>query len=160
MAVLYYRELLNYFTRSVHDRDTAADVVQEAYARVLALQRSGTAVLQPRALLYHTGRNIVARLAVRRQAEQRMLDTLALVSADSAPSVERVVMAREQLRVLIDRLGVMPRKRRDVFILVRIHGYSYDDAAVHMGVSHAAIEKHVMRAIFDCAGLSAGRSES
>ena len=37
----YYQELLNYFARMVRSRDTAADLVHEAYARVLALQRSG-----------------------------------------------------------------------------------------------------------------------
>lgn len=35
----YYRELLNYFSRQVKDRDAAVDIVQEAYARVLAVQQ-------------------------------------------------------------------------------------------------------------------------
>lgn len=151
VAIRYYRELLNYFTRSVNDRDDAADVVQEAYTRVLALQQSGGVVLQPRALLYHAGRNIVATRATRRAAEKRMLDTLALVACDSAPSAEREAMAREQLAHLLVRLGNMPPKRRDVFVLVRIHGYSYQEAGEHMGLSQAAIEKHVMRGIIDCA---------
>ncbi|RYY62770.1 MAG: RNA polymerase subunit sigma-24, partial [Comamonadaceae bacterium] len=120
----YYRELLNYFTRSVNDRHAAADVVQEAYVRVLSLESRGVVVLQPRALLYHTGRNIVARGAVRQATERRVLETLALVSAESAPSVEREAIARQQLRILVERLETMPPKRRDVFILVRIHGYS------------------------------------
>ena len=37
----YYRELLGYFTRAAGDRDTAADVVQEAYVRVLTLHGRG-----------------------------------------------------------------------------------------------------------------------
>lgn len=151
MAAPYYLELLNYFARRGNDRDAAADVVQEAYARVLALQRSGGTVLNLRALLYHTGRNVLASAATRRAAEQRMLDTLALVGADSAPSVEREAIARQQLERLLQRLGSMPRKRRDVFILVRIHGYSYEEAGERMGLSEGAIERHVMRGILDCA---------
>ncbi|RYY81023.1 MAG: sigma-70 family RNA polymerase sigma factor [Comamonadaceae bacterium] len=152
MAVHHYRELLNYFTRSVNDRHAAADVVQEAYLRVLALQSRGVQVLQPRALLFHTGRNIVARQAVRHATERRILDTLALVAADSAPSMERDAIARQQLRLLVERLETMPAKRRDVFLLVRVHGHSYGDAAAHMGISLAAVEKHVVRAILDIAG--------
>ena len=49
MVAHYYQELLNYFARMVRSRDTAADLVHEAYARVLALQRSGEAITQPRA---------------------------------------------------------------------------------------------------------------
>jgi len=55
----YYRELLNFLSRSVHDRDTAADLAQESYARVLAAQQTGQAVQHPRALLYRTARNLV-----------------------------------------------------------------------------------------------------
>ncbi len=159
MPERFYRELLRYFTRHTRDGDAAADVVQEAYLRVYALQHAGGAVLAPRALLYHTGRNIVATDATRRAAEQRMLDTLALVSSgDSAPTVERQAIARQQLDRLVERLAAMPRKRREAFILVRIHGYTYKEAAEHMGLSEAALERNVMRGIFDCAGLAPART--
>lgn len=157
MPERYYRELLRYFTRRSADGDHAADLVQEAYTRVYALQRSGGTVLEPRALLYHAGRNIAATTATRQAAERRVLETLALVGSDSVPSVERVVIARQQLDRLIERLGRMPRKRREVFILVRIHGYRYHEAAERMGLSDEAVERHVMRGIFDCAGLAPGR---
>lgn len=157
MPQRYYRELLRYFTRSFGDRDTAADVVQEAYVRIFALQRKGNAILDPRALLYHVGRNVAATQATRRAAEQRMLDTLGLVAADAAPSVERTVIARQQLDALVRRLSVMPRKRRDAFILVRIHGCSYAEAGAYMGLRVEAIERHVMRGILDCAGLAPSR---
>ncbi|QHJ00450.1 sigma-70 family RNA polymerase sigma factor [Xylophilus rhododendri] len=158
MPERYYRELLRYFTRRAGDGDGAADLVQEAYSRVYALQRSGGAVLEPRAFLYHAGRNIAATAATRQAAERRMLDTLALVGSDSAPSVERTAIARQQLQRLIERLERMPRKRREVFILVRIHGWRYHEAAERLGLSDEAVERHVMRGIFDCAGLAPGRA--
>lgn len=158
MPERYYRELLRYFTRKAGDSHLAADVVQEAYVRIYALQHGGGSVLEPRALLYHTGRNIVATAATRRAAEQRMLDTLGLVAADSAPSVEREAIARQQLDRLISRLAVMPPKRRAVFVLVRVHGYSYAEAGERMGLNEVAVERHVMRGILDCAGLAPSRA--
>lgn len=154
MPERYYRELLRYFTRRSGDGERAADVVQEAYTRIYALQHRGGAVLEPRALLYHAGRNILSTATSRQAAERRMLDTLALVAPDCAPSVERQAIARQQLDRLIAHLERMPRKRRDVFILVRIHGYSYQEAGERLGLSDGAIEKHVMRGILDCAGLA------
>ncbi|MEG1455609.1 MAG: sigma-70 region 4 domain-containing protein [Comamonas sp.] len=47
----------------------------------------------------------------------------------------------------------MPRKRREAFILVRIYGCSYAEAAAHMGVSVDAIDRHVVRAVMDCMRL-------
>lgn len=157
MPERYYRELLRYFTRSAGDGDAAADLVQSAYARIYALQRSGGTVLDARALLYQTTRNLAASGARRRQAEQRMLDALALVAPASAPSAEREAMAREQLQRFMQRLQAMPRKRRDVFILVRIYGYSYREAGEHLGMTPTNIERHVMRGILDCAAHAPAR---
>lgn len=156
MLERYHRELLRYFTRKAGDGDTAADLVQEAYARVLGHQDAGGLVLEPRALLYQTGRNLLATQAARRAAELRMLDTLALVAPDSAPSVERHVAARQQLRRLVALLEAMPRKRRHAFLLVRIHGLSYAQTAAHMEISEKAVEHHMTRALLDCAGYGGG----
>ena len=59
MSVHYYRELLNFCAKNLKDRDAAADLVQEVYARFLAVGRSGETVLDPRALLYRTARNLL-----------------------------------------------------------------------------------------------------
>lgn len=149
MAAPYYVELVSFFSRSLGDREAASDVVQESYARVLAMGATQTVVRDLRALLYRTGKNIVIDDARRRQAETRMLDTLALVCADEAPSAERAVDARRQLERLLGRLSAMPRKRREVFVLVRIYGYSHAEAAAHLGNTEAAVEKHIVRAVAD-----------
>jgi len=152
MLERYYRELLRYFTRRAGDGDVAADVVQEAYARVLSLQDPGGQVREPRALLYQTGRNLLVTQAARQSAEARMLETLALVSPEMAPSTERHAIARQQLERLVTLIEAMPRKRRDAFVLVRIHGLSYADTASHMEISEIAVERHMTRALLDCAG--------
>lgn len=155
MPQRYYKELLRYFTRKAGDGDTAADVVQEAYTRILALQARGGVVREPRALLYQTGRNVLVDQVSRRAAEARVLDTLALVGADCAPCAERHASARQQLDRLVALLESMPRKRSQVFILVRIHGFSYAEAARYMEISELAIERHMTRALLDCAGYAA-----
>jgi len=153
----YYSELVNYFARSLNDRDAAADVVQESCARVIGMT-GGAAVRDMRALLYRVGRNIVIDEARRRRAEAGMLETLALVQCDEAPSTEREACARQQLERLAARLAAMPRKRCEAFVLVRIYGFSHAEAAIRQGCSEAAIEKHVVRAVCDLLGLAASRS--
>lgn len=150
MVAHYYPELLNFFSRSLGDRDAAADVVQEAFARVLTMHANGTAVFDPRALLFRTGKNLIVSDARRRAAEARMLDTLHLVSNDRAPSAEQLIDARQQLERLLARLSAMPRKRHEAFILVRIYGYSYTEAGEFMGIAPSAVDRHVVRGVLDC----------
>lgn len=158
MPERYYRELLRYFTRSAGDRDMAADLVQSTYTRIYALQRAGGTVQDARALLYKTARNLAASGATRRQAEQRVMDALRLVAPTSAPSAESTAMAHEDLNLFLQRLEAMPRKRRDVFILVRIYGHSYREASEHLGMTETNIERHVMRGILDCAAHAPSRA--
>ncbi len=161
MAAPYYAELVRFFSRSLNDREAAADVVQESYARVLAMRTNGanaSTIQNLRALLFHTGKNIVVDGARRREAEARMLETLALVCADEAPSTERMVHARQQLERLAARLTAMPRLRREAFVLVRIYGFSHAEAAAHQQSTVAAIEKHIVRAVFDCMTLAGGKT--
>lgn len=150
VAARTYAELVNFFSRSLNDREAASDLVQEAFARLLALHARGAEVSDDRALLYRMGKNLVVDGARQRAAEDRMLQTLALIGRDSAPSVEQQVSARQQLDRLMARMAVMPRKRREAFILVRIYGYSYAEAGAFMGLNASAVDRHVVRAVFDC----------
>lgn len=154
MDARHYSELINFFARFLNDREAARDVVQESYARVFASVSPARPARNLRALLFRAGKNIVIDRARRHLAEQAMLDTLAMMSAHEAPCTEHWVLVRQQLRALLARLGVMPRKRREVFVLVRIYGFSHQEAATHLGLSLAAIEKHVVRAVMDCLDLA------
>lgn len=149
----HYNELVGFFARAVSDRHTATDIVQECYARLLAME-TRTPLNDPRALLYRIGKNIVTDSARRRVAETRMLETLALVMPDEAPSPERQACARQQLDRLLSRLQAMPRKRREAFVLVRLYGLTHAQAAEQMQCSEAAIEKHIVRGVIDCIDLA------
>ncbi|WP_382322888.1 sigma-70 family RNA polymerase sigma factor [Hydrogenophaga sp. UC242_53] len=152
-AAHYYAELLNYFSRALQNREAAADVVQESYARVLGMD--GQALVRDmRALLYRTGKNIVIDDARRRRVEAGMLETLGLIHRDEAPSADRIASARQQLSRLAVRLATLPRRRREAFILVRVYGHTHAEAAEHQGVSVEAIEKHVVRAVCDLMDLA------
>ena len=74
MVAHYYAELVSFFARSLNSRDAAADVVQESYARVFAMQSQDLAIRDLRALLFRTGKNIVIDDARRRQVDAQVLD--------------------------------------------------------------------------------------
>ncbi|WP_454690270.1 sigma-70 family RNA polymerase sigma factor [Achromobacter aloeverae] len=150
----YYKELSGFFSRSLKDREAAADVVQECYARALAMDTGGMAIENPRALLYRIGKNIVIDRSRRQAAEDRFLASLGVVTDVGTPSAEQHVMWRQRLGALLARLQRMPPKRRDVFILVRIYGYSHAEAAAHLGCTVVAVEKHIVRAVIDCGDLA------
>lgn len=149
MDVRHYTELIGFFSRFLNDKDAAADVVQESYVRVFALTQSENVVRDLRALLYKTGKNIAIDAARRRKIEASAYETLAVLGATQVMSVEGQVNARLQLERLLQRVQAMPRKRQEVFVLVRVFGFTHAEAAQHLALSIASIEKHIVRAVYD-----------
>jgi RNA polymerase sigma-70 factor (ECF subfamily) len=157
MDARYYGELLSHFSRAMNDRDAAADIVQEAYARLLALQRAGQAVAEPRALLYRTARNLVIdrhrRAVARAQAGMSTDERLDDVAASRACEPDMAAASSQTLRAVLATIDALPLRCREAFILHRFDGLTHAEVAQRMGVSRKAVEQHVqnaMRAIRVC----------
>lgn len=147
-----YAELRRFLSRRLGNADDAADVAQSSFERAYKYALD-VPVASPRALLFRTARSVCIDEARRRQVEARVLGTYSATTAIAAPSTERVVAEREAIARITARLARLPKKRRDVFILVRVYGYTHGEAAAYMGLTIAAVEKHVVRATLDCCDL-------
>lgn len=154
MLERYHRELLNFLTRQVNDRDTAADLTQESFVRVLAAQSGGQAVLDMRALLYRTARNLVIdqhRRAVHRQHDD--IDALDEVEQPLAPrhtQPDEILAYEQQARALVAAIESLPPRCREAFVLNRFEGLSHQEVADRMGISKNMVAQHVARGILTC----------
>ena len=151
----YYRELLNFLARKVRDRETAADLAQESYARVYAAQASGSVVNDPRALLYRTARNLVVdhlrhgdvRSSVELPAEHPEAD-LAHGCRNWEP--EAALSSQQGVLALATTIDSLPTRCRQAFLLNRFEGMTYPQVAAHMGISVKAVEQHIKHALDAC----------
>lgn len=157
MVTHYYQELLNYFARMVRSRDGAADLVHEAYARVLALQQTGQVVHQPRALLYRTARNLLIdqhrRHAVRsvsHEADETSLPDVAELPAPPGDEPEVAATSAQGVASLIATIDALPLRCREAFILHKFDGLSQAEVAAQMGISRKMVEQHIQRAMVAC----------
>lgn len=147
----YYRELLHFLTRSVKDRDTAADLAQESFARIYAAEQAGQAIRDPRALLYRTARNLVTdhhrRGAVRAQAgEVAHGGELAEADACAAPAAfepEVALSSGQGLAAMLATIEALPPRCREAFILYKFDGLSY--AEVDLLASYTYLDATVTR---------------
>ncbi|SDM87801.1 sigma-70 family RNA polymerase sigma factor [Polaromonas sp. JS666] len=158
MLERYYQELLNFCSRTLRNRDAAADIVQESYARVLAVQHSGQAVPEPRALLYRTARNLqvdqyrrseVRGEALRTDAEASAaeLDSLAAPEACEPDAAASSAQGVDALLAVIDAL---PLRCREAFILHKFDGLPHSEVAELMGISRKMVEQHIKLALDAC----------
>lgn len=157
MPARYYRELLAFLTRLVNDRDRAADLAQESYARILAVQQAGETVHEPRAFLYRTARNLLVdqhRRADVRNAWHATLDDAADVSeAVPAPvswQPEVAASSAQAVDAMLATIAALPPRAREAFVLHKFDGLSQSEVAQAMGISLTMVERHIKLALEAC----------
>jgi RNA polymerase sigma-70 factor (ECF subfamily) len=150
----YHRELLNYLVRQTGCRETAADLTQESFSRVLAVQTSGTAVLDVRALLYHTARNLLIDL--HRRTEVRKHETFDSLTENQQPSApqhlqpEEALTSRQMFQAYAATIDALPPRCKEAFTLYVFEDFSQSQIAQTMGISVSMVEKHIVRGMLAC----------
>jgi RNA polymerase sigma factor (sigma-70 family) len=138
------RRLLRSRGRSVDDTD---DLIQEAFLR-LQLYCRHHEVRKTEAFLVRTALNLSAdqhRRERRLVVDQDALDRLQLV--DPGPPPDEVYAAQKRLQRWRAGLNALSPRRREVFLLNRVEGYSFPQIAERLGISLSMTEKHAAKAI-------------
>lgn len=149
---LDHREpLVRLLFRMIGCRATAEDLAQEAYLRLVDTADDGR-VAYPRPYLYQIARNLaldyLRREKVRGRAGTAAEDEEAIAQAPSfAPGPEQAASAQEQVDLLLAAMGGLSERRRQILLLHKIHHWSYDRIAEHLGLSRSAVEKNLYAAL-------------
>jgi RNA polymerase sigma-70 factor (ECF subfamily) len=136
--------LMTHLRRRIADPSVAEDLAQEALIRMLAAhERVGAS--DPTALAVRIADHLLID-HFRRQA-RRPTDALSETLADAGPDPEQQLVARQRLQHFYAALMRLPPLRREVFVRRRVHGEPLDEIARDLGLSVAAAEKHISRAL-------------
>jgi RNA polymerase sigma-70 factor, ECF subfamily len=135
--------LFRYFYVRTPDRTLAEDLSQECWMRIHSARasfRTGDPVLPwVFAIARHTRADHYRRAgASKRRAPESMEEP----SVDARPAMERTLEAGR----VMERLGELPEAQREVFLLLKVHGLSVDEAACAVGISPAAAKQKAYRA--------------
>jgi len=129
----------------------ADDLVQETYARLAP--HNPSAIERPQALLMRVGSNLakdlLRRRAVRARHAQQVQQEPAGTQTDA--SALDVLLVKEAILAI-------PEAYRDVFVLRRFHGMSYEQIATRCGLTVKGVEWRLARAIEHALAAQAGLS--
>jgi RNA polymerase sigma factor (sigma-70 family) len=122
------------------------DIIQETYTRLVAAE-SVSHVQDAKSYTFQIAGSVVIdhlrRMKVVSISSVPDLDYMEVVS--DAPSPERQVIDRDELRRLAVTIARLPGKIRDVFTLRRVHGLSQREVAERLGLAESTVEKHMSR---------------
>jgi len=140
--------LLRYFLRNSVSGAEAEDLLQETYIRLCALARPES-VANPRAFLFALARNV---LIDSKRREQVRFDFLArdVGGDEGGPTPESQLSEAQEFDRLKKVIESLPLRCRQVLILHRFKGLSHREISEQLGISLAAVEKNMVRALKRC----------
>jgi RNA polymerase sigma-70 factor (ECF subfamily) len=144
--------LLNYAHQLLRDRGNAEDLVQEAWLRFSSSRREPAELAQPAKYLFAIVRNLaldwLRRSAV--HAPEAMTAEVFESLPSDAPSAERVLYYRDELRAMEKVLAELPERTQVAFIMYRVERRTLQEIAGHLGVSVPRVHKMVKDAMLHC----------
>lgn len=142
--ITYYKEIFSYVIKMVSNKNTANDITQETFTRVIKANQKNK-IKNERAFLYRVAKNIMID-------QFRQNTKFTQVSFDEDSHIENTnnseieIIQEDQQKLLREEIDNLAKKRKQAFVLHIMEGYSRQEVASMMGLSLNAVEKHISRA--------------
>lgn len=140
------RALIRFLMNRLRSAEEAADVAQEAYARMLQLDSPGT-VSHLRAFLFKTASNIAIDRLRYRKAELRRAENRLLSGFAASLPTEQHVFDAEELRLTATYIDELPRHYKDALLLSRFESLSTSEIAARMGISERTVQHYIVESL-------------
>lgn len=144
----YLSKMRRVLSRRGQKREDIEDLMQDAFVRLLEYCEEGAQVREPEAVLVRT----VQRLSMNHTRDEHRdrylpepVEELTVIDPEPAP--DEVLAADQYLEQIKSTLDSLGRKTREVFLLHRLHGFSYAQIAKQTDMSVSTVEKHIARAM-------------
>jgi RNA polymerase sigma factor (sigma-70 family) len=136
--------LMQFLQHNWRNKSEISDLRQEVYVRVYEAAKH-TIPERPKQFLFATARNLLIDRVRHAQVVpiEAASDLEALEIAADTPGPDRIVQARDELRLLQVALDSLPPRWRNAIILQRVEGLSRKQIAERMGVTELSAARYL-----------------
>lgn len=140
-------QLFRFIRGMVHDDHLVQDLMQQCYLKLWEVIDTIDTDKEVLPFLYTVSRNLVID-HLRKNSRYYFVEDYGLVSEQlhDKGNIENHLSAKAGVERLHSLLQQMPERRREVFTLIKIRGYSYHETARLLKISTSTVEKHMHQA--------------
>jgi RNA polymerase sigma factor (sigma-70 family) len=143
------RALVNFLLTHLSDEQEAREVAQEAYVKLLQLDRP-EAISFLRTYLFRIAANLAID-RVRRGARKDRIDRLDVFEDWSgSPIVEREVLAAQEVALVRQAISELKPNYQRAFILHKFRDWPVTDIAVDMAMTPRMVRSYIARSVCYC----------
>lgn len=144
----YYRALVGYSVQFVEDKDTAKDIVQSIFQKIMERHIDMDNELRVKAYLYNSVRNMSLNNLRRKSAEIQYVkdQTLYYEQYGVNDEGEEEFFTEEIFRLLFKKIDELPSRQREVFVL-SMEGKTYKEIGEALRISTETVKTQKQKAI-------------
>lgn len=144
---LYNRSIYTFILKYVHSVPLAEDLTQEVFLKIWENRFKLNHIQSFKAYLFVTARNhTLNSLKVIFKSEVAMGEVMtSFINARS--ETEETISDKEYLEFLQRALNKLPKRTREIFMLCREQGRTYEEVAKALNISRNAVKNHMVQSM-------------
>jgi RNA polymerase sigma-70 factor (ECF subfamily) len=154
MYLQHQNWIYRYLYRQLRCLDTARELTQDTYLRILSSGRLPAQVDQQRRYLTHIAKGLLIDRYRRQKTAQQYLQHQPSDHEAIVHSPEDLLQQQQQLQQLSKQLQQLSANCRQAFLLFQLEGMSCRDIAQQLGVSMSSVDKYLAQARQRCAHIN------
>jgi len=141
------RTLVRFINARLRNEQEANEIAQEAYVKMLQLDRCPGTASFLRHYLFRVAENLAVDRIRQRYSRSRLDQLTSIDDLFQEAIAERTVLAGQELALLKAAVAELPVKYRQAFRLIKLEDNSFPQAAALMRISERMVRKYVTRSM-------------
>jgi RNA polymerase sigma-70 factor (ECF subfamily) len=141
------RTLVRFINARLRNEQEAKEIAQEAYVKMLQLDRCPGTASFLRHYLFRVAENLAVDRIRQRYSRGRLDQLTSIDDLFQEALAERTVLAAQELALLKAAVAELPEKYREAFRLIKLEDNSFPQAAGLMRLSERMVRKYITRAL-------------
>lgn len=145
----HHNWLRHWLQKHLGCNETAADLAQDTFVRIL-LKESAPSINKPRAYLTTIAKGLMFNHWRHQALEQAYTQWLSEQPELLSPSLEEQQQMLETLIQLEEVLNGLSQRSKQVFLLSRLDGLTYQKIALKLNITEIMVQKAMTKAMHNC----------
>lgn len=147
LYLVYSKSLYKKIDALVKDESVSDELLQDLFLKIWE-KRADIKPDQPfRAFLYTVANNLVFDYFRKVSKDKRLHARLLINAVDYYMQTEEAIIGKETSGIIEEAIAKLSEQRRKVFVLCKIEGKSYQEAAAILGITVATVNSHMVNSV-------------
>ncbi|WP_316794678.1 RNA polymerase sigma-70 factor [Pedobacter frigoris] len=143
----HYSEMIyGRLLRLLKDQDMADEIIQDLFLKIWEKRQQINPSQSLKSYLYTIAENLVYDHFRKVARDRKLQERFRQVTTELYSHTEEDLLNKENKEIIDQAIASLPPQRRKAFVLCKVEGKSYEEAARLMGVSSSTVSNHLVKA--------------